>query len=209
MAEPKEAMNEWEHVESPINHHDPLPPAAQLAPAAPVIIRDNYLRVSDASAVFPPAAHYGLDFNDPPSNLIPPHPSSPLSSDSSSSNTVLSGNWRSSESAAALVSPGDGTGRYSGVWGILLRAWGRVGFGVSVWKLVSAAGFVGVLAAAAIVYVKMVARRRRLQRSVAIRDENKNRLILLIKEKDRVINYYDSFSDLRFKILSTGVDYLP
>lgn len=74
----------------------------------------------------------------------------------------------------------------------------------------STAGVLGVVAAAAYVSVKMLMRRRRPQRTAAVRQENRNRLILLIKEKDQVINDPDaSSSDVPSQNYTTLHQLLP
>lgn len=202
MAEAEGAMEEWEHIESPDDlqqlHLSP-PPSTTSPLAGATVIRDNYLRISDDPALFPPSDHEGLDLDDPSGKPIPPPPSSPLSSTSSSSEAALS---ELTGASARWITPGDGIDRRSGVRGIVWRAWDRLWFGVSVWKLASTAGVAGVVAAAAFVYVVM--RRRRLQRRVAVREEHRNRLILLIKEKDQVINGHDCFSHVSVKITLRG-----
>lgn len=205
MAEAEGAMEEWEHIESPDDlqqlHLSP-PPSTTSPLAGATVIRDNYLLISDDSAVFPPSDHEGLDFDDPSGKPIPPPPSSPLSSTSSFSETALS---ELSGASARWITPGDGIDRRSGVRGIVWRVWDRLWFGVSVWKLASTAGVAGVVAAAAFVYVKIVMwRRRPPERRVAVREEHKNRLILLIKEKDQVINGHDCFSHVSVKITLRG-----
>lgn len=191
-------MDDWELIESPDDIHQlhSSPPPTPTSPLAAAAIRDN-------SAVFPPYNHEGLDLDDPSSKLVAPPPSSPLSSTSSSSEAAPSRNGLSGASARSIL-PGGGIERRSGVRGIVRRAWDRVWFGFSVWKLLSTAGVVGVVAAAALVYVKVVMRRRRSRRSAAVGEVNKNHLVLLIKDKDQVINGHDSFSNNTVKILSGG-----
>ncbi|KAK4763723.1 hypothetical protein SAY87_013161 [Trapa incisa] len=189
MDEPDGAMDDWEHIEIPdkLRHSRSSPPPTPTPPlAAAGVTIENFLSFSSTSADFPPSDHESLDLDDS-SKLTSPPPRSPMSSSLGAS---LSKDGLSVGSAG--LSPGEGTDRRSGVRGIVRRAWDRLCFGFSVWKIFSTAGVVGmVAAAAALVYVKVIMRRRRRalpQRRVGVSEENTNHMILLIKEKDQRIN---------------------
>ncbi|KAK4784766.1 hypothetical protein SAY86_019134 [Trapa natans] len=179
-------MEEWKHIGSPSGLEGSPPPsdAPQLT-AAGAAIREEYLRISDSSSVFPPVDHEGLELVHyaNTSHLSPLPPESPQSSSPPSSGPPISVNGGS-----GAPSPEAGIRRWSGVSGFVMSVWGKVWIGVSAWKLVTTAGVLRVVAlAAAYLSVKVLMPPRQPQRATPVGQDNRNRLIHLIMEKDQRI----------------------
>lgn len=161
--------NEWEEIQSPSQNTLPTIPAREWDMIA---IRDNYLQ--DSLSFFPPSQHEGLatrSEDEKPNSL-----SSSASSFSSSSS--LSNGLATDKSSGSDLRP-----RFTILGSGMVRFAAKVRyFAVYIGRFWSFATVTGVLAAilVSLMYAKVRGWRRRVQ-------EENNRLILLIKEKDQVL----------------------
>ncbi|GFZ00226.1 hypothetical protein Acr_13g0016250 [Actinidia rufa] len=178
-AEVLEGSNEWEQVQSP--SHQPRFSSASGGddtttdfPAA-VGVRGNYLRIQDEITIFPPNNHEGLP--------VPQQENQPLRDPTQASNTS-SFLAESPANEVDEMGPG-GTGRRLGSYLRLLRSGiDRVAFVVRNYAVcgVFLGSFLCVAGAMmlSVLYVKV----RRWGRK--FRRENEDRLMMLIREKDKV-----------------------
>ncbi|KAK9276018.1 hypothetical protein L1049_005549 [Liquidambar formosana] len=175
-AEVAEGFNEWEQIQSPSPQ---IPPsAAQPRGWDMVVIRDNYLH--EDCSVFPPSHHEGLQYTPPD---VQPHEETNLSSSS-----LLSEERSQSEEQSRVTGQ---IGRRlrlrfellsSRIFRMASTVRSCVAFGGGFRSLPSVAGVLAALLLS-VLYVRVQRWRRR-----RLREENKNSLILLIKEKDEKIS---------------------
>ncbi|KAL5759446.1 hypothetical protein ACOSQ2_018284 [Xanthoceras sorbifolium] len=167
-------LNEWEHIQSPsLNTLLPTTPRREWDM---VSIRESYLQ--DSLSLFPPSHHQDLQVSS--HDEQPNSPSSPPSlSSSSSSSDVSSSDLRARVGRQLSL-------RFKILGSGIVRVAAKVRYcAVCVGGFWSFAAMTGLVAT---VLLSLLYARLRRWRARVLQEENNNRLIFLIKEKDQKIN---------------------
>lgn len=178
LAEEGVNLNEWEQIQPPSLSKN-TPPLPSIPPSEwdMVAIRDNYLQ--DSLSFFPPNQHEGLPVSpqDEEEPNLPLGPSPSSSAVSSSSAELKSGDVNDVGRVLSVRS----TILYSGI----VRIAAKVRYYTA--NLVGFRSFLSVTGVVVAVVLSLLYARMRRWRT-RVQEEN-NRLILLIKDKDQVLSF--------------------